>query len=191
MTFTADEDARDVARVLAGDRTAFAALVDRHQGRIISHLTRLVGRNHAEALAQDAFIRAFAALPRYDPTYPFRGWLLVISTRLAANFAAKRRERPAGDLPDPPGGDDPAEQVAEADSHAHLVRRLDAALATLSVDARALYELRFRQELSIDELAEHFHISANALKVRIHRLRENLAEKLGVSASGAPTRERV
>ncbi len=184
MTFTADEDRRDVARVLGGDHAAFAALVERHQGRIIAHLTRLAGRDHAEDLAQDTFVRAYQALPRYDPTYPFRGWLLVIASRLAANAAAKRRERPAGDLPDAVGvGGDPAERVAEADSHAHLVARLEAALATLSPDARTLYELRFRQEMPLDELAAHFQINANALKVRIHRLRQGLIERLSPGAA--------
>lgn len=70
---TADEDRREVARVLSGDVEAFAVLVDRHQGRIVSHLTRLVGRSDAEDLAQDTFVRAYQAIERFDPTYPFRG----------------------------------------------------------------------------------------------------------------------
>jgi RNA polymerase sigma-70 factor, ECF subfamily len=84
---TAEIDRVDVARVLAGDLEAFAVLVDRHQGRITSHLTRLVGRTDAEDLAQDTFVRAYQALDRYDATYPFRGWLLVIASRLAASTA--------------------------------------------------------------------------------------------------------
>ena len=82
---TAATDRQDIARVLAGDREAYADLVDRHQGRIIAHLTRLVGRDAADDLAQESFVRAYQALGRYDPTYPFRGWLLVIASRLAAN----------------------------------------------------------------------------------------------------------
>jgi RNA polymerase sigma-70 factor (ECF subfamily) len=187
-TGTAEQDRRDVAVVLAGDADAFAALVDRHQGRILGHLARLVGRDDAEDLAQETFVRAYQALPRYDATYPFRGWLLVIASRLAANHAARRRERTLGDaLADHPaapaghGRHDPAQRFAEDDAAADLVRRLDQALATLSPDARALYELRFRQELPIEELANHFAISENALKVRIHRLRAQLASQLGLA----------
>jgi RNA polymerase sigma-70 factor (ECF subfamily) len=179
---TADEDRRDVAKVLAGDVEAFAVLVDRHQGRIVNHLTRLVGRSDAEDLTQDTFVRAYQALDRFDSTYPFRGWLLVIASRLAANHVARRRERPYGDHGDQaPSRDDPARQIAEADAADDLQRRLDRALAELSPDTRVLYELRFRQQLSPAELANHFGISENALKVRVHRLRTQLAARLGLA----------
>lgn len=180
---TADEDRLDVARVRAGDVEAFAALVDRHQGRILAHLARLVGRDDAEDLAQDAFVRAYQALDRYDPAYPFRGWLLVIASRLAANHRSRHRERPAGEgILDAEGpGRDPAAAVAEADALHDLQRRIDAALAELPSDARALYELRFRQDLPIADLAHHFAISENALKVRVHRLRGQLAKRLGLT----------
>jgi RNA polymerase sigma factor (sigma-70 family) len=180
---TADEDCRDIVRVLGGEREAFSALVDRHQGRIIGHLTRLVGRDAAEDLAQEAFVRAYQALPRYDATYPFRGWLLVIATRLAVNHGARRREQPLGEAIGEHGRqDDPGRELGERDALSALVRRIDAALDRLTPEARALYELRFRQELSINALACHFAVSTNALKVRIHRLRTQLAELLGLDA---------
>jgi len=182
---TADEDRRDVARVLAGEVEGFAVLVDRHQGRILSHLTRLVGRSDAEDLAQDTFVRAYQALERFNSTYPFRGWLLVIASRLAANHAAKRRERRFGDHDEHAAAkDDPARLVSEADAADDLQRRLDRALDQLSPDSRMLYELRFRQQLSPAELANHFDISENALKVRVHRLRTQLAARLGLTLDG-------
>ena len=188
VTGTADEDRRDVLRVLGGEVDAFAALVDRHQGRIVSHLTRLVGPSDAEDLTQDTFVRAYQALARFDPTYPFRGWLLVIASRLAANHAARRRERRLGEhIAETPGpaSNDPARQVAEADAADDLQRRVDRALAELSDDARTLYELRFRQQLTPAELASHFAITENALKVRVHRLRTQLAARLGLADVGS------
>jgi RNA polymerase sigma-70 factor (ECF subfamily) len=179
---TADLDRADVARVLAGDVEAFAVLVDRHQGRITSHLTRLVGRTDAEDLTQDTFVRAYQAIDRFDSTYPFRGWLLVIASRLAANHVAKRRERLLGDHDEhAPAKDDPARQVSESDAAEDLQRRVDRALEHLPADSRVLYELRFRQNLSPAELANHFAISENALKVRVHRLRTQLAARLGLT----------
>src|SRR4051812_37747365 len=65
-TGTASADRADVARVLAGDVEAFAVLVDRHQGRILGHLARLVGASDAEDLAQETFVRAYQALARFD-----------------------------------------------------------------------------------------------------------------------------
>jgi RNA polymerase sigma-70 factor (ECF subfamily) len=179
---TADQDRRDVARVLAGDVEAFAVLVDRHQGRIVGHLARLVGGTDAEDLAQETFVRAYQALARYDGVHPFRGWLLVIASRLAANHAARIRPRPFGDLTAETTGrdSDPARAYAEADAAATLVRQLEAALADLPHESRVLYELRFRQACSTTELADHFQISENALKVRVHRLRARLAASLGL-----------
>lgn len=183
MSLTADDDRADVQRVLAGAVDGFAALVDRHQGRIVAHLSRLVGRDDADDLAQETFVRAYQALSRYDSKYPFRGWLLVIASRLAANHAAKRKERHHHDGDDSQiiGRDDPAKMVADNDAHAVLLQKLDHACAGLSAEARMLYELRFRQELSVSELAEYFHLSDNALKVRIYRLRSALAERLGIT----------
>lgn len=179
---TADIDRSDVEAVLGGAVEVFARLVERHQGRIVSHLARLVGRSDAEDLAQDTFVRAYQGLARYDPTYPFRGWLLVIASRLAANHAARRREsRFAADAPEPVGNHpDPARIVADSDSASVLAERLERAVAALPPEARMLYELRFRQELPVSELAAHFAISEIALKVRVHRLRHQLAERLGL-----------
>ncbi len=180
---TADEDRRDIRRVLGGEVEAFSALVDRHQGRLLSHLTRLSGRDAAEDLAQEALVRAFQALPRYDATYPFRGWLLVIATRLAINHGARRREQPLGEALSEHGREhEPGRALNEREELSALERRIDAALARLAPEAQALYELRFRQQLPLAELASHFAISANALKVRIHRLRAQLAELLGLDA---------
>lgn len=178
---TADEDRRDVARVLGGDREAFAALVERHQGRVRAHLRRLAPEA-ADDLAQEAFVRAYTSLAAFDAAFPFRGWLLVIATRLALNHRARRHERPAGEAIDATSAPDadPSRALAEADDEAALLKRIDAALATLPAEARALYELRFRQQLPLDELAAHFAVGVGAMKVRIHRLRSSLAERLGI-----------
>jgi RNA polymerase sigma factor (sigma-70 family) len=181
MISTADEDLRDVRRVLAGDHEAFAALVDRHQGRLASYLRRCVGVHDADDLLQDTLLRAYQALARYDPTYPFRGWLLVIASRLASNHRAKWRPQASTGSEEPASLQDPAAALTQADEITQLQRRLDAALLCLPMDARALYELRFRQELSIDELAHHFAISPGAMKVRIHRLRQALSARLGLT----------
>jgi RNA polymerase sigma factor (sigma-70 family) len=183
---TADLDRADIAQVLTGAVDHFAVLIERHQGRIVSHLTRLVGKSDADDLTQDTFVRAYEALNRYDPTYPFRGWLLVIASRLAANHVAKRRERLVDafhDITPPSTADDPAQHVAEHDAATVLAARIEQAMLSLSAESRALYELRFRQELSMAELANHFAISENALKVRIHRLRAQLAARLGIDLS--------
>lgn len=170
------EDDADIARVLAGDVEAFRGLVERHQDRILGHLRRLAGASQAEDLCQETFVRAFRALADFDRAYPFRGWLLVIASRLAMNHHARIRPGRLDEemLPVDPSSPDPAERSAASDERAHQVRRLEAALAGLSAEDRHLYELRFRQELSAAEIASHHAIAENAVHVRIHRLRQRL-----------------
>ena len=173
IVLTADEDRLDIQRVLAGDDEAFSALVERHQGRIRAFVRRLVGESDADDLAQETFVRAWSALGRYDPTYPFRGWLLVIAGRLATNHRARRRPQSLGDYePTVPRSDD--------DVHAERMQKLEFALSAMAADDRLLYELRYRQELSIVELARHLALNSNACRVRLHRLRARLAAAVGV-----------
>jgi RNA polymerase sigma factor (sigma-70 family) len=170
-----DDDA-DIARVLAGDVEAFRGLVERHQDRILGHLRRLAGTSQAEDLCQETFVRAFSALAGYDRAYPFRGWLLVIASRLAMNHRARIRPGRLDEemLPVDPSSPDPAEHAEASDERAYQVRQLESALASLSAEDRDLYELRFRQELSVAEIAGHHGIAENAINVRIHRLRQRL-----------------
>lgn len=170
------DDHADIARVLAGDVEAFRGLVERHQDRVLGHLRRLVGASQTEDLCQETFVRAFCSLGDFDHAYPFRGWLLVIASRLAMNHRARRRPGRLDEerLPVDPSSPDPAERAAASDEREHQVRRLEAALASLSDDDRDLYELRFRQELSAAEIARHHAVAENAIHVRIHRLRQRL-----------------
>lgn len=180
-------DHADVARVLAGDVEAFRGLVERHQDRVLGHLRRLAGAEHAEDLCQETFVRAYRALAAYDPAYPFRGWLLVIASRLALNHRARIRpgRLDADVLPADPSSPDPAEAIAARDDREHQMRRLELALADLSDADRDLYELRFRQELSAAEIACHHTIAENAVHVRIHRLRQRLIAALRPATENA------
>ncbi len=100
MSDKADErtDERLVAESLAGDEAAFAVLVRRYQRRLTAFLAQLVGDLElARELTQEAFIRAWSALERYDPTYRFSTWLFRIGHnsghRPSCADAACRRRR--------------------------------------------------------------------------------------------------
>ena len=101
MTLGADaaqsgQEATLVARAATGERTAFAALVQAHQGYLRKLLGRVCRGDQARAddLAQEAFVRAWRALPKFRGEARFRTWL----TRLA--YSALAAERPALPLPD-------------------------------------------------------------------------------------------
>ena len=89
-----DEDAEDIRRVLAGDESAFADLVTRHARRVHDLARRMLrDAQEAEDMAQQAFLNAYRALPRFDPERPFRNWLLRITSNLCRNRLAARKVR--------------------------------------------------------------------------------------------------
>ncbi|NRA39182.1 MAG: sigma-70 family RNA polymerase sigma factor, partial [Planctomycetes bacterium] len=111
----------------------------------------------------------------------FISWLLVISSRLALNHL--RNEKPhrlphIDDCQVAAGGLGPARQIENEDQAVYIARCLDRVLSTMNEKARLLYELKFRQELSLEEMAEHLACSVSAVKVRVHRLRKSLQEAL-------------
>lgn len=87
-------DPATLARARNGDPIAFRAFVVRYERPVFALLSRLMGRGReVEDLAQETFLRAFRALPGFDPDGPARvsTWLLTIATRLALDARKKRR----------------------------------------------------------------------------------------------------
>ena len=81
-----ETDAEIVQLVLDGDKDSYAQLVDAYSARIINYLARMTGnRYEAEELAQEAFVRAYFALPSFNPDYKFSSWLYKIATNLCIN----------------------------------------------------------------------------------------------------------
>ena len=139
-----------LARAQAHDPVAMRAFVVRYQRPVFALLSRLVGRGpHVEDLAQEAFLKAFRALPGFEPAGPARlsTWLLTIATRLALD--ARRRKRiPSVSLDDAPAA--ASLSLASLASHAtpetesarrELGHALARAAAKLSDDMRAAFLL--------------------------------------------------
>src|SRR5690349_15593916 len=105
----APEVARLVARAQAGDEAAFRALVEVHQDRAYGLALRIVGRaEDAEEVAQDAFVRAWRALPTFRGEAAFGTWLHRIVSRLALDRRARitaraRNEEPVESPPEAAG----------------------------------------------------------------------------------------
>src|SRR5436190_281439 len=88
------EDAELIRRTLAGDQAAFEGLVGRHHGDLLRTLRRITRRvEDAEDAAQEAFLRAYRALDRFDLARPFRPWLWTIGIRLALQGLARKEQR--------------------------------------------------------------------------------------------------
>src|SRR5271154_1049118 len=107
MTRMADTDAAQVALVLGGDRDAYRALVERHSRRLFRLAYRMTGNEHdAEEIVQDAFLRAYRRLDRFESRSNFGTWLYRICANCALDRMRKqksedsRRERPSADPED-------------------------------------------------------------------------------------------
>jgi RNA polymerase sigma-70 factor (ECF subfamily) len=183
-----DPDAVLVARVLAGRQEAYTELVRRHQQGVYWALYRMLGdARDAEDIAQDSFVRAYVALPGFDPRYRFASWLYQIAINLAIN---RRRQRcrellPAPDpltdesfferLPNPDPQDHPA-AVAEANDVADQLRR---SVMALPPDYRDVLIMRHVMELGYAEISQATGLPIGTVKSRLDRARRRLAELVG------------
>lgn len=178
-------DQEIVARCLSGDRDAFAQLVERYGGRVYNLALRIV--NDADAAndcAQEAFVRAYRALHRYDPTYSFGPWLFKIATNVSLSHLERwhAHETPVEELPE---SAEPDEQGPELTAvRREEVSEVMAAMAELPPAYRAALTLRHIQQLSYQECADALGIPLGTMKTHLHRARAALKARLAARREG-------
>lgn len=168
---TEESDARTIERVLKGETHAFRLLVDRYQGPLFGLLDNLLTAADCEDVAQETFLTAFDSLHRYDPDQGrFSTWLLTIGRNKGINLLQKRRpqtvERPP-ELLDP---NTPESMLMQGE----WFRRLDAAMAALPLEQRAVFVLADIQELSYEEISRIEGVQMGTVKSRLNRARQKL-----------------
>lgn len=170
------DDIREwIAAAKQGDDEAFSHLVEEYQKPVYNVCYRMLG-NHgdAEDAAQEAFMKAYRGLSRYDPERPFKTWLLSIASNHSIDQLRRRRfkwvgletlvRRSESRRPSP-------EQLLELKSDRQDVQR---ALDQLSTLDRAVVVLRYWYDYSYAEIAETLSITSSAVKSRLHRSRRQL-----------------
>ena len=173
--------ARLVARAQAGEEAAFRALVELHQDRAYGLALRIVGRaEDAEEVAQDAFLRAWRALPEFRGEAAFGTWLHRIVSRLALDRRARvatraRYEEPVESPPESPA--DVAGNAAGA-GDAERAGRLDRLLDLLSAQARAAVVLYYYEDRSVAEVARALAAPEGTVKTLLSRARATLKDAL-------------
>ena len=168
-----------LARARGGNLFAFEEIVKRYQRRVYGVALRIVRRHDvADDVAQEAFIRAYQALDRFDPSRPFGPWICRIAANLAVNHVrspeARESPLPEGHGETPAAGADPLGGVLERESR----EVLEAALATLPAEQRAVLVLRAVEGLSYREIADSLGISPGTVMSRLFRARERVAVAL-------------
>jgi RNA polymerase sigma-70 factor (ECF subfamily) len=169
----------DMTRLRAQDPLAFRAFVVAHQNAVFALLSRMLGHGaHVEDLAQETFVRAYKALPEFDPAGPAKisTWLLTIATRLALDAKKKRtiKAEPMEAADVVSGGTTPEDERSRKDLRAAIQSAVDA----LPEDQRAALILAEFHGLSIAEIAGALEVPENTAKTRLFRAREKMREAL-------------
>src|SRR5258707_4933837 len=192
-----------LARSVAGDGTAFAALAGPHRLAVFRHCYRMLGSGaDAEDATQDTLERSWRKLATYDGSGPFGAWLQRIATNVCLDGLRARRTRigpvgygpptPAGTMPGPP---DPelawVEPVSDSDLHVsqdpqdEVVRREEislafvAALQLLAPRQRAALLLHDVLGFTHSEVAEVLEVSTAAVNSLLSRARESVRARAG------------
>ena len=166
-------DASLVRAVLEGNAAAFTTLVDRHSRICLRFATRMLGnREDAEDVTQEAFLRAYTALPRYDEATAFRTWLMTILVNRCRTALASRRRREARVVADNVAVDTAMAPAGVAD--AALRDAIVRALQRLDGTHREAFLLKHVEQLSYEEMSEVTGAGVSALKMRVQRACERL-----------------
>jgi len=179
------EEARDeeesgwVREALAGDKEAFARLVESHQRAVYNLAYRMLGNaSDAEDAAQETFLRAYSRLRSYDPARKFSSWLLAIAAHHSIDRLRRRRWTISWE-----GislgrqfstGREPEREIEQKEEREEIRRLLE----RLPPDYRLVVILYYWNDLSCREIGEVMGLGEGAVKSRLHRARRVLAQML-------------
>jgi RNA polymerase sigma-70 factor (ECF subfamily) len=177
MEPSADEDDL-VRRTLAGDREAFAILVERFWLRIYRWLAALTHQAQlAEDLTQEAFMKAWRSLPTYRPGSRFLAWLFAIARNTWIDHCRGSRPAPAEPLTEElPARDESPEEAALVQEGRSLLGQACAGLPTLFREAYLLWSL---EDLGFEEIARVLRINKATARWRVFKARSLLLARLG------------
>jgi RNA polymerase sigma-70 factor (ECF subfamily) len=170
----AEGEAVLVDRAKAGDRDAFEELVRRHAERLYAVVLRFVADgDQAQEVTQEAFLRAWRSIGRFEGRSLFFTWLYRIGINEAKRRAGRQPPVPVASLEGEPVPEAPdwSEAPETRWQQADLRRVLEAAIRSLPVEYRATIVLRDVEGLSTAEAAEIMDLGEAAFKSRLHRAR--------------------
>jgi RNA polymerase sigma-70 factor (ECF subfamily) len=190
---TANADKELVARVQAGDKKAFDMLVLKYQHKLIKLVSRYV-HDQAEAMdvAQEAFIKAYRALPRFRGDSSFYTWLYRIGINTAKNHLVSQGRRPPDNDIDAQDAEryDIESRLKDQESPEALAQRDEVestvmtAIEALPDDLRTAIVLREFEGLTYEEIAEAMDCPIGTVRSRIFRAREAIDKRLRPLLSG-------
>jgi len=177
-------DAELISEVLAGNSGSFSELVSRYQRYVFTLAMRFTkSREDAEEIAQDCFVKVYRSLGSFQGASKFSTWLYGIVYHTSMTFLRKKKldiasidneetflqmEDKASDLK--------ANQVEQKSRSEHLEK----AISMLLPDDAVIITLFYQGEQSLEEIAKATGYEANTVKVKLHRARQRLKDKLSL-----------
>jgi RNA polymerase sigma-70 factor (ECF subfamily) len=170
-----DPDMAAVQRCLAGEREAFADLLERHKSVVYSVARHMLkNETEAEDMAQEAFVKAYMNLKGFRGDCSFRNWICRIATHLCIDrLRAQRPEKNRVILEEPwePATAGPEEAITTRE-------QVRMALGRIPAHLRAAVVLRHLEDLSYEEMAEALKLPMGTVKTHLRRGREALKREL-------------
>lgn len=165
-----------VKQVIEGNSAAFDALFTRHRDTIYAMLLKFTGNSDdVEDLMQEAFMKAYLKIGLYDPKYDFGAWIYTIARNTFVDFNRSRKSNALNpqNLPLESGN---SPQVSAPTPEDYIINaqqqtQIERYIAMLPKDYRRLFELRFIDEYSYEEIAEKLEMKLGTVKTRIFRVR--------------------
>ena len=187
-----DGDDKLVKRAKKGDSRAFDLLVLKYQGRVAQLVSRYVNNAaEVEDVTQEAFIKAYRALPKFRGDSAFYTWLYRIAANAAKNHLVALGRRPTTDLAlddsesyEVPGRLKDNESPDEVIMGQQLEEVISQAIAALPLELKAALTLREFEGLSYDEIAEVLECPIGTVRSRIFRAREAIDQKVASQMRG-------
>ena len=173
------DDRALVRLVVEGDSRAFEPLFMRHKDIIYSMLVkRSCNPDDVDDMLQEAFMKAFVNINRYNPDYDFGAWICTIAKNTFVDFNRSRRSKalnPDNNLPLDSRHTNSAQATAptpeESIINAQQRAQIERYIATLPEDYRHLFIMRFVEEYTYEEIAETLQMKLGTVKTRIFRVR--------------------
>jgi RNA polymerase sigma-70 factor (ECF subfamily) len=179
---TGPSDSEIISLVLKGEHNAYALLVARYKSYVFTLTLRFTkNREDAEEVSQDIFVKAYRSLADFKGTAKFSTWLYTIVNTTCITFLRKKR------LDIRSLDDERTFEVADSQDsgfRANLVEQksrqnmVNQAIAMLNPDDAEIITLFYKSEQSLEEISQILGVEVNTAKVRLHRARTRLKDKM-------------
>jgi RNA polymerase sigma-70 factor (ECF subfamily) len=171
-----------ISKVLEGDKQAYAQLIKRHQRFVFTLALRFSkSREDAEEISQDCFIKAYRALHTFKQTSKFSTWLYSIIYTTSMTFLRKKR-LDTQSIDDESSTVQLESRISDLSSndaeHKSKMVFVNLAISRLLPDDAAIITLFYQGEQSLEEIGQTLGMEANTVKVKLHRARHRLKEKI-------------